>query len=291
MRSKLFLAGITFAIGCGGGGGKKAMIVDAMVDSPTVDAAATCSVNCELSAQVCGPGFNMPTFPALRFGGKDVCSTTTTTACTMDNQCPTGETCRTRVDGDWFVDFTEAPLAGRRAFSIGLIMDEKPNPDILFIRLMKPMAGNFPVNTATTFDPSPTTEVPVAWSFWFGDATIDAGTGQITDEAQFYYANMGSITLTSVGEADGAAISGSTAPITWREIDDNGVDVAGGCTASIGVGSQSNSGFTFDLVQMAGAFQPQQNGEGYPRQVSPALAESLNKRVNEKLAKLKIQQY
>jgi hypothetical protein len=289
MRSKLFLAGITFAIGCGGGGGKKAMIVDAMVDSPTIDAAAACSVNCELSAQICGAGFNTPAFPALRFGGKDVCSMTTTMACTMDNQCPAGETCRTRVDGDWFVDFTEAPLTGRRAFNIGLIMDEKPNPDILFIRLMKPTAGGFPVNAAQTFDPNPLTEAPVAWSFWLGDATIDSGTGQITEIAQEYYANMGSITLTSVGEADGAAISGSTAPITWREIDEMGVDVAGGCTSTIGMGMAS--GFTFDLVQMAGAFQPQQNGDGYPRQVTGALAKSLNKYIDEKMAKLHLQQY
>jgi hypothetical protein len=280
-----------FVIGCGGGGGKKAMIVDAMVDSPTIDAAGGCSVNCELSAQICGPSFNMPAFPSLTFGStKNTCRMATTTTCTTDAECEAGnpnDFCDTRVDGNWFVNFTEAPLAGHKAFNIGLIMDENANPDVLFIRLMKPDAGAFPLNTDTTFDPNPATQIPVAWSFWFGNATIDNAMGTITDAEQFYYANMGSIKLTMVGENDGAMISGSTTSIAWREVDDANADVPGGCTATMGMAA---NGFAFNLLQKSAAFQPQEH-KGYPRQVSPALAESLNKYIDAKMAKLRLQQY
>jgi len=286
MRSKLFLAGVMFVIGCGGGG-KKASIVDATIDSPTIDAAPACAVQCEISAAVCGAGFNMPAFPALRFGGTNACSTTTTTSCTMDNQCPAGETCRLRVKGDWFVSFTQGDLAGRKAFD--LILNMSPEgvamPDVLAIRLIKPTAGNFPINQAQTFDPNPNTAVPNAWSFWLGDVTLNGG--MIADVRQEYYANMGAITMTMIGEADGANISGSTAPITWREIDDQGADVAGGCTASMGVGSASNTGFTFNLQQMAGAFQQQNQGDfGDARPASPELTAAVKKYMDEKIPTL-----
>jgi hypothetical protein len=265
MRSKLFLAGVMFVIGCGGGG-KKAMIVDGAIDSPTIDAAPTCAVQCEISATVCGASFNMPTFPALRFGQP----------AGMGNG---------PVKGDWFVMFTQGDLNGRKAFDIILNMSPEgvAMPDVLAIRLLKPAAGNFPINQAQTFDPNPNTAVPNAWSFWLGDVTLNGG--MIADVRQEYYANMGSITVTAIGEADGANITGSTAPITWREIDDQGADVAGGCTASMGVGSASNTGFSFNLLQMAGAFQQdQQNYGDGPRPATGDLAAAVKKYMDQKIS-------
>jgi hypothetical protein len=232
MRSKLFLAGVTFAIGCGGGGGKKAVIVDGSVDTPTIDGPAACAVACDNTAFCNGANLNTGNFPALRIGDK------------MNNK-PAGSPPDTT---DWFLTFdaNAGMLAGRKALDVGGSVTAGGNiRDILIFRLLKPMNGAFPLNAPTTFDPNPNTEVPAAWSFWLGDAEI-SGTSIVSVGAT-YWANTGSITLTSVGEADGATIEGSTAPVTWREIDDQGADVPGGCTASMGMGMQS--GFSFFLLQ------------------------------------------
>ena len=212
-----------------------------------IDAAPVCAVQCDNSA-FCGAGMGTGTFPALRIGNK---------MATPPAPSP----------GDWFITFSAdaGPLANRKAFDI--FVSPSPmgaNPlDIFSIRLLKPQTGNFPLNMAVNFDPDPNSATPTAWSFWLGNAAISGN--MITGVEQEYYASSGAITLVAMSEQDQGIIEGSTSPIQWRQIDAmTGQDVPGGCTASMGVGSMSNTGFGFYLQQMATAFDDQTPTEFAP---------------------------
>lgn len=198
MRSKLFVFGVTFAIGCGGGGGKKAIVVDAMIDSPTIDAPAACAVMASLGNLNLGNAMAMPPMA---------------------------------VTSDWIDTDRMGSLTGRTVLSIGgrLPSSTASLLDVLIVDYVKPQAGNFLTNTPVNFDPDPAAAPPVAFSYVFGDFDTAAMTIQ-----NFYYASTGSITLTAVGEADGSTISGSVAATNYREIDDMNVDVPAGCTTSLG---------------------------------------------------------
>jgi hypothetical protein len=98
-----------------------------------------------------------------------------------------------------------------------------------------------------------------------------------------YWGATGSIKFTSIGENDNNIIDGTTAPLTWREIDEMGADVAGGCTASMGMGQ--NIGFSFYLQQtnLPDAFQPVQNSNGTrTRTLNAKQMKAVNKYIDEK---------
>ena len=219
MRSKLFVLSVAFAAGCGGGGGKKANLVDAMIDSPTIDTPPACAVMASLG------NLNLGSAAAP-------------------------------VAGEWFDTTRGGSLMGRTVLSIGgrLPSSTATLLDVLIVDYVKPATGNFQTNTAINFDPNPKSAPPVAMSYVFGDFDMGAMTVQ-----NFYYASNGSITLNAVGTTNGAPINGSptlTPPggvsaTNYREIDDMNNDVAGGCTTSLG-------GLGFFLTEMMGtAFQNQ----------------------------------
>jgi hypothetical protein len=159
-----------------------------------------------------------------------------------------------RVENDWFTDpaAAGAPNEGKISLIVGarLPADGGANPDIFITEVVK-QTGIFPLNTAINYNPSGTATTYDATSFIFGNfsqATMSLD--------HFYQASTGSITLTAVGESDTNPIDGTTTSANYRELDEQGADVTGGCTTVIGT-------LEFHLVQKAAmAFNEETPVEG-----------------------------
>jgi len=190
----LALPVLFLAVGCGSDGTKKPQLLDAKV---FLDAGVDAAPTCAVPN----------TFGAL----------------TLSNG-------GAPVESDWFFVPTMGADAGKTVLSIGAGLPGSTATvrDIIVVNYVKPLTG-FALNTAVPFDPSPTSATSVAYAYILGD--YDTGTKM---EAMDYFGSTGSITLTAVGESDGSAITGSFAASTYREIDENGADVANGCTSSLG---------------------------------------------------------
>lgn len=229
MRTQMFGSILLAAlVGCGGGGGgNNRPDAKIFLDAP-IDAPAACAV--------------MNSLGGLTLAGPDDA---------QGNPTP--------VAADWIDNPTDGPFAGRTVLSIGgrLPSSTAALLDVLIVDYVKPMAGNFVTNNPVNFDPNPN-NVYEAASYVFGDADPNSNPLVV---ANFYYASNGSITLTQVGEAEGSLINGSVAATMYRDVDDQGADIPGGCTTSL-------DGLTFVLSQMtAQALQPP--GEPAPGQLIP----------------------
>lgn len=155
-----------------------------------------------------------------------------------------------RVSNDWFTEpaMAGAPNEGKISLIVGARLpdDGGANPDIFITEVVEQNAI-FPLNTAINYEPSGTATTYNASSFIFGNFS------QATSSLDhFYLASSGSITLTAVGQSDGNPIDGTTTAAAYRELDEQGADVAGGCATNIGV-------LEFHLVQMAMAFDGTNN--------------------------------
>jgi hypothetical protein len=150
------------------------------------------------------------------------------------------------MPADWIDTDRGGSLMGRTVLTIGgrLPSSTAALIDALIIDYVKPTAGGFQLNTAINFDPNPAAAPYVATSYVYGDLDSTAMTVQ-----NFFYAKDGSITVTSVGETNGAAIKGSVAATNYREIDDMNADVAGGCVTAL-------TGLNFDVVHDGMNFAP-----------------------------------
>jgi hypothetical protein len=153
---------------------------------------------------------------------------------------------------DWIDTDRTGSLTGRTVLTIGgrLPSSTAALLDVLVIDYVKPTAGGFTLDTAITFDPNPAAAPYVAASYVYGD--LDSSTTPATVQ-NFYYANTGSITVTAVGETNGAAIKGSVSAVSYREVDENNVDVAGGCATAL-------TGLSFDVVHDGMNFAPPLGG-------------------------------
>jgi hypothetical protein len=139
-------------------------------------------------------------------------------------------------------------LAGRTVLSVGgrLPSSTAALLDVLVVDYVKPMAGGFQLNTAINFDPNPAAAPFVAASYVFGDLDPNVTPNTVQN---FYYASNGSITVTAVGETSGAAIKGSVASTSYREVDDNNADVPSGCATAL-------TALNFDVVHNGMNFAP-----------------------------------
>jgi len=179
------------------------------------------------------------------------------------------------VSADNFDQPTMGPFMGRTVFSVGgrLPSSTATLLDVLIVDYVKPVAGGFLTNTAVNFDPNPNA-VYVAASYLFGDFDSSAMTVQ-----NFYYANSGSVTLTQIAEANGSPINGTVAATNYREVDDAGADVAGGCTTAL-------TGLAFNLVEMT-AFQPGQVAPGGLIPLTPDEMKAAREMINRKMANVR----
>jgi hypothetical protein len=129
-----------------------------------------------------------------------------------------------------FID-TNRPgaLAGRTVLTFGgrLPTSTAAAVDMLVIDYVKP-TGGFALDTPISFDPDPRAAPYVAASYVFGDVDVSTMTA-----VQMYYANSGSLTMTAAGETSGAAIKGTVGMTNYREIDETGGEVPGGCSSSL----------------------------------------------------------
>ncbi|HEY5951626.1 MAG TPA: hypothetical protein VIV40_39300 [Kofleriaceae bacterium] len=141
------------------------------------------------------------------------------------------------ASGDFFIVPTQGANMGKTVFLLGGKLNNDAASDILAFEVVKP-TGGFQTNSAYPFNADPNAAY-VAASYILGDYNSTAMT-----LGTFYYASSGSATFTMIGEADGNAIVGSVAATMYREVDDAGANVPGGCTASLG-------GLSFNLKQMA----------------------------------------
>jgi hypothetical protein len=249
-------------VACGGGGGSKTPDAKLWLDAG-IDAAPACTIKCELKP---------PTITV------DLCEGDNYKSISFGSDA-------TPASGDYFFTFgaDAGPLANRTAFSIALLVSESETlGDVMFIRALKPTAGGFVLNTAVPFDANPNSATPAAYSFLFGDVMINNGAIDVNTITQEYWATMGGITFSTIGEADASIVKGQTAPTVWSEIDDMGVVKSGGCAINMGPAGAA-SGMSFTLKQMATAFQPEQpqyiNGM---RVLSPAQTRALSDYIDKK---------
>lgn len=161
----------------------------------------------------------------------------------------------TPLSSDWFYVPTSGPNMGKTIFSVGGSLPASISggtttlPDLLIYEVVKPTAG-FVTNTPYNNDPDPNAAY-VAAAFVFGD--YDSANQTI---GNFFYASNGATTLTMISEPDGSLIAGSSSATMFREVDDAGSDIAGGCRTAVG-------GLAFNLTQMATPFtgqKPDPNG-------------------------------
>jgi hypothetical protein len=152
------------------------------------------------------------------------------------------------MPSDWIDTDRTGALAGRTVLTIGgrLPSSVAAATDVLVVDYVKPTVGGFQLNTAITFDPKTDAAPYAAASYVFADLDETVTPPYV---ANTYYASSGSITVTAVGETSGAAIKGSVSAVSYREIDEMGADVAGGCTTAL-------TGMTFDVVHDGSSFAP-----------------------------------
>jgi hypothetical protein len=225
MRSRLlvvFVGLVSFvAVGCGDDGGTKLVDAKVFLDAPPpmIDAPAVCTTEANLMNLQLGT----MAAPAM---------------------------------GDWYQVYTMGPLMGRTFFLIAAFLPGSAGGmgDAMVIELVKPAAGNFPVNQAQNFITDATAMTYTAASYLYGN--VNANVMPFTYE-QFLFASSGSITLTAVGEADGQLTTGSVSATTYIETNDmTGAPVPAGCMSALG-------GLTFTLRQMNMPFTD--NGGGRSR--------------------------
>jgi hypothetical protein len=118
--------------------------------------------------------------------------------------------------------------------------------DAMVIELVKPMAGNFPINQAQNFVTDPAAMTYTSASYLLGEVVPMPFSYQ-----QFLFATTGGITLTAVSEVDGQLTTGSVSATVYKEVNETvmpPVIVQTGCTSNLG-------GLTFTLQQMNMPFQ------------------------------------
>jgi hypothetical protein len=264
MRTQMFCSFTLVGLVACGGGGSKTPDAKLFLDA-AIDAAPACTIKCELKpptimVDLC-EGDN---YKSIRLG-----------------------TDAAPLERDNFFTFgaDAGPLANRTAFNLALLVSESDTlGDVMFFRALKPTAGGFVLNTKVPFDPDPNSATPAAFSFLFGDVMINNNVIDVNTITQEYWATMGGITFTSIGEVDTSIIKGETAPTVWSEIDDMGAVKAGGCAINMApAGAASGMSFTLKQKKAVPAFQPTQperiNGM---RVLSPAATQALSDYIDKK---------
>ncbi len=151
--------------------------------------------------------------------------------------------------GNFFQNPTSGQYMGRTIFALGILLPSGTVAlaDSIEVVAAKPTTGPFPKNTAIPFEINPAVMAPAGRSVGFGDE--DSATMTVQN---LYWPSSGSITYSAIAEATGSTITAQMAMTTYREIDENGADIVGGCTMAITL--------AFNLRQMPPAFQPGTNG-------------------------------
>jgi hypothetical protein len=130
-------------------------------------------------------------------------------------------------------------------FGVTIPLDQAQTNLVTLVAIKQ--GASWTTNQAITFDPDPNSSAGQAFAF------IDENYNQTSMTSdRTYWASTGTITFTEIAQTAGAKITFNTAAANFREVDDNGADVAGGCTSMLGA-------LTAYLTQMtAVAFQPPQ---------------------------------
>jgi len=246
MRTQMFGLSLVLSglIGCGGGGGTKSPDAKIFLDA-AIDAPAACAIDPKPAGYIIGY-MQDGTTPA--------------------NPVPTGNLVTVPTTG---------PYMGKTLFRLvgGLPSSTAAAEDLMVFDVLKPDAGQFPVNTAINWDPNAAAAAPVAASYILGDVDDAAMT-----IGNFYYASNGSITFSAIGTTQGAAITGAVAATMFREIDEQNADIPGGCLASL-------TGFKMNMINMAPPFQQGQQDTGDVKMFSAEKLKRISDMIDARMAR------
>ena len=138
--------------------------------------------------------------------------------------------------GQWF--FTDMDTQ-KVYFSVGGRLNMDAAPDILIFALDVPGAGSFTTGAPYAFQTDPTAADQANQAILYADVNGNMAT-------QVLWPQPGSpnpaLTFSMVGQTAGSKIFGTVNGITFKEVDDMGALVTGGCTTTMG-------GFNFFLSQ------------------------------------------
>lgn len=130
----------------------------------------------------------------------------------------------------WFQTPTMGTYSGMRIFSLGagLPSSDASARDIFVIEVLKPGSG-FQTGTTYMVNPDPNATAPVAQAYILGDVDPNSG-----DFVHLYFASQGNLSFTQVTEAPDQPVNGNATTLKFRQVDDQGNDVAMGCTTKLG---------------------------------------------------------
>jgi hypothetical protein len=116
-------------------------------------------------------------------------------------------------------------------FGIGLRLNMDATPDVIYFIVDKPAGGTWMTNVPYIIQTDPTAMTAEAVSFLDGDEDSNG------NAVQFLWPQPGTpnpaITFTMIGTANGARVDATINMTTYKEIDDMGNLVAGGCTSTL----------------------------------------------------------
>ncbi len=142
---------------------------------------------------------------------------------------------------DWYSPETMGANTGSNKLQFAAGLPDGSGSDILIVQAIAPFTPNVAVNFIT--DAASAASYKAA-SFMLNNTA--SGTAE-----RLLFASSGSITLTQTNEAMGGLTKGSVTATNYREVDDAGLEVAGGCTSTV-------TGLTFVLEQGSATFQKEQ---------------------------------
>ncbi len=142
---------------------------------------------------------------------------------------------------DWYTDETMGPNTGSKKLQFAAGLPDGSMSDILVVQVIAPFTPNTTVNFVT----DAASEASYAAATFVLNNTA-SGTAE-----RLLFASDGNIKLTETNETMNGLTKGVMSMTNYREVDDAGAEVAGGCTMTV-------TGLNFVLEQGSATFQKEQ---------------------------------
>jgi len=155
-----------------------------------------------------------------------------------------------RQSDDWVYKPAQGPFKGKTVFSVSVPIDQGQTDFVTFIAVKN--GATWTTNAPINFETNPT-NLAAANAVAIIDQNLNAQTGA-SDKT--LWASSGSITFSEIDQTANAKIT-FTGTANFREIDDQGADVAGGCTSMLGTVQ------VFLQQKTAVSLVAPQNGQGW----------------------------
>lgn len=162
------------------------------------------------------------------------------------------------------------PNTGTNKLEMGVLLSDGgenvgAGNDVIIYQILSPFILNTPVNWLTDAAASETAS--------YAAATFLLNSENGVDVERLLWATNGSATITSTSEAPGGVTNVTMTNVTYKEVDDAGAVVAGGCEATVGIKG-------FALTNGNGTFQKPKRAEPGSRE------ETLLRNASDKIARI-----